>query len=450
MRRPLAIATLAAVAIAGCHRSGDSCDPASQKEAVLATAREWYLYQELLPPAVDLAAYATPSDLLDALTAAARAQGKDRGWSYLTTLQATQQFFAEGQSVGFGIVTLARGTDPQQRLFLAQVIRGSAAAAAGFVRGDEILAIGDGPTALVPAADLLAQGSLGSAYGPAEVGVTRVFEVRTSAGAIEQRTVAKRLYSLDPLPSYAIFPRPAPLAPAGYLSLRTFVSTAEAPLRQAFAAFQAAGVSDVAVDVRYNGGGLVSLAELLADLLAAGRVAEPMYAQHLNASHAGQGATGHFAAVPEAIAPTRIAFITTGATASASELVPNVLDPYASVALVGDRTYGKPVGQFLFGNPACGTTLALIAFRLVNASGNGDYFDGLPDPPGFRGPLCQAPDDLGQPQESPLEASTAAALYWLENGTCPPAPAGARLRQATRFPSPPRPTPAQVAMPGLF
>jgi len=423
MRRPLAIATLAAVAIAGCHRSGDSCDPASQKEAVLATAREWYLYQELLPPAVDLAAYATPSDLLDALTAAARAQGKDRGWSYLTTLQATQQFFAEGQSVGFGIVTLARGTDPQQRLFLAQVIRGSAAAAAGFVRGDEILAIGDGPTALVPAADLLAQGSLGSAYGPAEVGVTRVFEVRTSAGAIEQRTVAKRLYSLDPLPSYAIFPRPAPLAPAGYLSLRTFVSTAEAPLRQAFAAFQAAGVSDVAVDVRYNGGGLVSLAELLAD---------------------------HFAAVPEAIAPTRIAFITTGATASASELVPNVLDPYASVALVGDRTYGKPVGQFLFGNPACGTTLALIAFRLVNASGNGDYFDGLPDPPGFRGPLCQAPDDLGQPQESPLEASTAAALYWLENGTCPPAPAGARLRQATRFPSPPRPTPAQVAMPGLF
>lgn len=57
----------------------------------------------------------------------------------------------------------------------------------------------------------------------------------------------------------------------GYLNLRTFISTADPALRKAFATFRAAGVTNIIVDLRYNGGGLISIAELTANLLGANR-----------------------------------------------------------------------------------------------------------------------------------------------------------------------------------
>ena len=55
----------------------------------------------------------------------------------------------------------------------------------------------------------------------------------------------------------------------GYVNLRTFIDTADPALRNAFAQFRAAGITDIIVDFRYNGGGLVSIAELMGDLLGA-------------------------------------------------------------------------------------------------------------------------------------------------------------------------------------
>lgn len=406
---------------------------------MIATVRDWYLFPELLPASVDPSL--SPAAALDALTQAARDQGKDRGWSYLTTVTQTRQFFGAGQSVGFGIVALTRGS----QLFLGQVIGGSAAADAGFARGDEILQIGETGQPLVPVAGLIANGTLSAAYGPSDPGVTRVFEVRTLAGDTVLRTVTKRLYTITPVLS-AILPRD-PLPPAGYLSLSAFIGPAEAPLRQAFVGFQAAGVTDVVIDLRYNGGGQVSLAELLADLLGGAQVGQPMFAVQYNLRHAGSNAAASFSAVAGAASPARIAFITTGATASASELVPNVLDPYVSVALVGEQTHGKPVGQIGFQDTTCDLALFLVSFRIVSSTGHGDYYGGLPDA-GFRGPLCPAADDLTHAPESPAEASTATALHWLENGSCPPA--AALALPPTEFPRALRPTPAQVEIPGLF
>ena len=57
----------------------------------------------------------------------------------------------------------------------------------------------------------------------------------------------------------------------GYLNLRTFISTADPQLRSAFAQFRAQGVTELIVDFRYNGGGLVSIADLMGDLLGGNR-----------------------------------------------------------------------------------------------------------------------------------------------------------------------------------
>ncbi len=453
MRRAPAVALAAvAVAAAGCSGGGspsDPCTPAYEKSQVLSAARSWYLFPDLLPAQVDPAAFATAADLLDALTAGARAAGQDRHWSFLTTAQASDQYFAQGQAVGFGVSLLLRGS----RLLVAQVFAGSAASDAGFARGDEILAIGPGADQLVLVSDLVASGTLGGAFGPAQAGVTRVFRVLTAAGATVDRTVTTRVFSLDPVPGYALLDR-SPLAPAGYLNLRTFIQPAETRLREAFQFFRDQGAADVVVDLRYNGGGLLSTAELLADLLGGGLPPMPMYHLKNAPSKTALDATAPFQPQPQALTPGRIAFVTTGASASASELVPNALEPYRPVALVGARTYGKPVGQRGFEIVGCPSLLFLVSFQLRNAQGDGDYFGGLPDAAGaFSGPLCPAEDDLLHAQGAPAEASTAAALSWLETGTCPSPPVAFRLQRPAApdgYPAPPRPSPAQIHLPGLF
>src|SRR3546814_13709544 len=60
----------------------------------------------------------------------------------------------------------------------------------------------------------------------------------------------------------------------GYLNLRTFIASADGQLTNAFADFRAQGVTDLIIDFRYNGGGLVSTANLLGDLLGAGRAGQ--------------------------------------------------------------------------------------------------------------------------------------------------------------------------------
>jgi len=438
-----ALALLAA--LTGCPH-GDQCSASLEKQAVWADAQDWYLYLDLLPATVDPALYATPSDLLDAITATARDQGMDRHWSFITTQQATQQYYGDGQSVGFGIGLLVRGTAPALQLFVSQVIPGAAAADAGFARGDEILAIGPDDSHLTPVLSYLQSGNLGALLPPPVAGEVRAFQVRPQAGALVVRTVTTRVYDLMPVSSKV-------LNGVGYVGLRTFIGTAETQLRAAFQAFQNASVTGVVVDLRYNGGGLISIAEVLADLLGGGLAPQKMYDLQLNASHAAGDTATLFTAQAEAIASPKVAFITTGASASASELVVNVLDPYRTVALVGAKTYGKPVGQLTLDLP-CGDVLFLIAFRLVNAVGHGGYYAGLPDGAGFTAPLCPAADDLTQPQDAATEASTAAALYWLANGTCPPAPpAPAALvapEAADAYPVSAAPTLAQRDVPGLF
>jgi carboxyl-terminal processing protease len=432
-------AALLAVLGAGCPEV-PKCGAFADKAAVAQLVSDIYLYPPDLVP--DPASYADGQSLLDAYTATARAAGKDRGWSYLTTVQKTEQHYSAGQAAGYGFSLLTRGT----QVFVAQVMKGSAAADAGFVRGDELLRIGTSTADLVAVADLLGASPSGvsDALASGAVGVVRVIETRTPAGDVVQRTPTTRVFDLDPVPAWHVS------GTTGYLDLRTFIVPAEAPLRAAFAAFRGAGVTDLVVDLRYNGGGLIQTANLLANLLGGGLVSQPMWSQWFNPRNSWRDATSTFQSVPEAAAISRVAFITTGLSASASEIVVNVLDPYVSVALVGATTYGKPVGQLGYQVPGCDTVIYMVAVRFTNSNGHGEYYAGLPENPAvpsFRAPLCPAADDLGHAQDDPAEASHAAALAWLGSGTCPPAPARPVL--AARAPMPLHPVPSQVDMPGL-
>jgi C-terminal processing protease CtpA/Prc len=476
MSRPRALAPLlAAVALLACGGDDeelDLCGPDVEKRALADLVYDWYLYPETLPSIVDTSQFATSAELLDHMTADAQRLGMDRGWSFVTTAAASTTYFTEGKSVGFGLGLLVRGAD----VLVSSVYPDSPAAERGFARGDRLLRVGETEATLVEVTPT----TLGGLLGASTEGVTRAIEVAPGGdGAPVVHVVTKRTFDLDPVPvvdeagdRWRIVERSG--TKLGYVALRTFVATAHDPLQEAFAAFKAAGVTRVVVDLRYNGGGLVSTGELLANLLGGGLAGQIMVTVANNGAHVlqneegrfGQAVSGQIVDLANAIGADRLAFITTGASASASELVPNVLEPYKpdAIAFVGATTHGKPVGQRGFRLRSCESVVYLVSFKLENAQGDGEYFAGLPDAPAdggepaFSGPLCGAEDDLRHALGEDEEASTAAALHWLETGTCltlPVAKPGApgALKAAAPpdvYPEAPDPTVAQRHVRGLF
>jgi C-terminal processing protease CtpA/Prc len=426
---------------------GGSCSATNQKNFVLNATREWYLFPELLPANVSVNDYATAGELLDALTATARAQNKDRFFSYLTTPAADSSFLQEGQFIGFGFRTRIEGN----RLFVPDVYENSPAAQGGLGRGSEITHV-DG---VAIATILQTDPNLENAFGAATEGVQRRLRFIRVDGQQFEPLLTKAIVTIPPVPANgtAVLALPSsPNVPVGYVNLRTFISTAETPLRSAFQQFLNQGIQYFVFDLRYNGGGLVSIADLVGDLFGGGLDGDVFEQMQFNASKSSNNSVHRFDEQPQSVAPVRIAFITTGGSASASELVVNSMDPWVEVAIVGSDTYGKPVGQSAFDLAGCDLRLRLVTFKITNALNQGDYFDGLAPTLSF---ACAAGDDLSRDPWDSTESSTAAALFWLQTGTCsavmgaPLAPA-LKAQAGMRIPMMRRPTPAQDALPGLF
>jgi C-terminal processing protease CtpA/Prc len=424
---------------------------------VAAQMREWYLFPETLPANLDPAPFNSVEAYLDALTATARAQRRDRFFTYITSIAEENAFFNSGATAGFGI-RLSYDT-AGRRLFVAEAYEGAPALAAGIDRGAEIVAIGTSEGNLRSVADIFAaEGAQGvtNALGPSTAGTSRLLRVTDGSGT-RNLNVAKADFTIPPVsPRYGARIVEDGGKRVGYVNLRTFISTADVGLRNAFSSFRAQGITEVIVDVRYNGGGLVSIAELMGDLLGANRKASEVFSvTTFRPEKSSNNSTRNFQPQPQSVAPTKIAFIGTGSSASASELVINAFIPYlrANAALVGTNTFGKPVGQIALDRAACDDRLRVVAFKTVNAEGQGDYFDGLASKIEAS---CQAGDDLGRQLGDPQEASMRASLDFLAGRSCTRISSGIGTQSARSSQPrlellvPERPSTAQREVPGLF
>lgn len=444
--------------------STGTCSLRSRQDWVAARMNEWYLFPETLPTNLNPASYSDVQSYLDALTATARSQRKDRFFTYITSIKEEEAYYNSGSSAGYGFRLALDGSN---RLVITESFEGAPALAAGIDRGTEILAIGTSASTLRTVAAILASegtAGLNAALGTAAAGTTRTFQIRDTAGT-RNVNVTMADFSLTPVSSrYGAKVIDDGGKKVGYINLRTFINTAETPLRTAFATFRSQGVTDIIIDLRYNGGGLVAVADLVNNLLGADKTTSTV-ANYVSfrPSKSSQNETVYFAPQPQSIAPTRIAFIGTGGTASASELVMNTFIPYLGnrSALIGTNTYGKPVGQIALDQAACDDRLRVIAFALENSNHQGAYFDGLA---GFMGATCRASDDISRPLGDPAEASTRAALDFLAGRTCTPISASAsasapglspqtareRLEAPMELLAPNRPTTPQREVPGLY
>lgn len=434
-----------------------ACSVAARQDWVAAQINEWHLYPDLLATGLNPASYSTVDDYVDALVAPARAQGRDRFFTYVTSIREENAFFSSGETAGFGFRLL---TDPSRtRLFVAESFENTPSTDNQVERGAEILAIGNTPGTLRTIDQIAREdnGSLGPSLGPDTVGTTRSFRI-SEAGTTRVVTLTKRNYDVAPVSSrYGARILNDGGKKVGYVNLRTFISTADAQLRSAFAQFRAEGVTEVIVDVRYNGGGLVRIAELFGDLLGANRSASDVFSlTTFRASKSNFNSTDTFSAQPEAIAATKIAFIGTGGTASASELVANSMIPYLgpNTALIGSNTFGKPVGQIALDRAECDDRLRVVAFATQNRDRQGEYFRGLA---AVMPRTCQAEDQFARPLGDASEASVRGALDFLAGRSCTPIGTGAATATAKRLRDqryeplmPDRPSVAQREVPGLF
>ena len=416
-----------------------------------------------MPANRDPSGFATVTEYINFLTATARAQDRDRFFTFLTSIAEENAFFQQGANAGFGIRLSYDSVN--QRLFVSEAFEGAPALNAGIDRGTEILAIGTSSADLQTVADIVASGgasALTDALGPSSAGVQRTLRVDDDANGTRTVTVVKADFNLEPVsPRYGAQVITDGGREIGYLNLRTFIETAEPALVAAFDDFRAQGITDFIVDFRYNGGGLVRTAELMGDLLGGNRANSIFSRTVFRASKAQFNDTARFTPRAESVAPTRIAFIGTGATASASELVINAFIPFlgADLALVGSDTFGKPVGQIAQDRAQCDDRLRIVAFATENSAGNADYFTGLASSVQT---TCAAGDDISFPLGDPRENSVARALDFLAGRSCQPITAtssasgmdagqaeAASLRQRTML-TPVRPSAAQIHSPGIF
>lgn len=214
----------------------------------------------------------------------------------------------------------------------------------------------------------------------------------------------------------------------GYFVFKQFFGAPSVTeLNSVFSYFKSEGINELIVDLRYNPGGSTATQEKLANLIApASANNQVMYKYIFNTSlqqgnfplllkKAGypptsfrqENNTEKFANTGS-LNLSRVFFIVSHATASASELLINNLRPYMDVKLVGDTTYGKPVGFFPV--DIFNYSIYPISFKTVNSAGNADYYTGF-------APNKTAPDGVNKNWGDVTEPSLASALKFISSGT---------------------------------
>jgi hypothetical protein len=372
---------------------------------------DWYFWYRQAPqPAA--ANYSDIDSYFNALlyTGTDPAFPADR-WSYWQTTEAYNRFFGDGQTLGYGVSVAGLEVvgNAAQPLFVRHVETLSPAAAQGVQRGDRVMSV-NGRSA----ADLIAANDF-SALTPDQAGQTLTLVLRNAAGADRSVVLTSAVFALTPVTGAATFTSGGGRKLA-YVAVKDMISQALPPLDAAFQQFKAAGAADLLLDLRYNGGGLVSTGATVASYVAGSRASGLDYARLLynDKRAAGNNATFAFQAPGAALALPRVFVLTGRRTCSASEQVINGLRGAGiEVVAVGETSCGKPVG-FLPAS-ACGRTYSVVNFESVNQRGEGRYFDGF-------AATCAVAENFTAATGSSTDPLTTAAAYYADHGRCPPTP----------------------------
>ena len=423
-------------------RTGSSVDLPGTLLDELTWVRSWidetYLWYREVPATYQPQSFATPISYFDVLkTTAMTASGKPKDQFHFTLSTAEWEAAQNGIELGYGMLLAVTRTTPPRKAVITIVEPGSPAALAGLQRGDELQTI-DGVD-FVHAPDtasvtIINAGLFPKAQGTHTLGLSRNgAPMSVSLTAVDVSTSAVQNERIIDTPTGKV----------GYLTFNTHNNVAERQLVETMRRFQAAGISDLVLDVRYNGGGYLDVASELAYMIAgpqvtAGKTFEqvlfndktrPQAPVLFHAQSQGFPAPNPLAkGTPlPSLGLRRVTLLTTGNTCSASEAIINGLRGVdVEVNLIGGTTCGKPYG--FYPAPNCGTTYFAVQFQGVNAKGFGDFADGM-------APTCDVTDDYQHQLGDPSEGMLAAALRYRSSGSCTPATGATRLLSSMESPA---------------
>ena len=381
---------------------GGECSVTNQNQALLDYLREDYYWYEQIPQTLNAASFDSPSDLLDAVRV------PQDLYSFIITEEQYQASYVDANSVAYGFSYRFAGNG--QALEVRFVYDNGSAHDAGLARGDRITAI-DG----VAIGTLVAQVNAGTnswanIFGPSTEGYTGQYSWTKPNGQQVVADLVKTVVDTNTVLHHEVVN--AFEQKVGYMVFNRFIDRSKEDLNVAFNDFAAQHVESLIVDLRYNGGGLVSVANQLSTQIAGEHVAGETFVNLVyNDKNSAKNTSSLFdlGVGVEQLNLDKVVVLTSAATCSASELVINALSPFVDVVTVGNATCGKPIGM----NPVqiCDKVIFAINFETTNGVGEGGYFDGLPA-------TCFAQDqivgDWGDLQDPLLQEG----LYYTNNQQC--------------------------------
>lgn len=369
------------------------------------------------------------------------ASGKDKDeFHWLQPTSEVEEYVQLGVSYGYGISFDRQSSTAPRQWIVKNVTLETQAFTAGVSRGSKLLKV-DGidfvNTDNDDEIDIINNAIF--SYIEGEPHTFTFVDVNDVEYQVELQTAA-----ISDVPLQIAKTIETPQGKTGYLLLNTFHnSKVEKDLFDSFTDFAQQDISNLIVDLRYNGGGYLAISSQLAYMVTgpeatAGKIYETtVYNDKIPNQNipfidttidlrrliGGDSIIESDQALPT-LNLNRVYVLTTGSSCSASESFMNSLVGIGiEVIQIGDTTCGKPYGFVSEDN--CGSTYYTVQFKGENDAGFGDYADGLipsklPEA-GKQAQIQGCPiiedyqNDLGDEQEILL----ASALYYQQNNACP-------------------------------
>ena len=420
------------------------------KDSIFLYARDTYYWNDGIPTydVFKPRQYGSNQDVLDAIIKLPGLNKPNDKYSFLDNGSVSSQL--NGVSGDFGFSVFYNGARPSDDLRIKYVALNSPAAIKGMKRGYRITKI-NGRTDLTTASEANLSFVSSAVFGN---NPTVTLTVEKPGGITEELTLARGSYSNNPIFHTQIYTVGA--KKVGYIVYNSFTTNSRDALTAKMAEFTTAGVTELVVDLRYNGGGSVATADVFTNLIApasasgtvmyttfwtkkmqddAAKILENQPLLDANGKLQLTGSADLKGYIPRngkwvtyfdlnykstsdqnmemfkkvgSANITKAIFLVLSGTASASELLINNLKPHMDVKLIGNKTYGKPVGFFAIKIDKL--DLYIPQFETKNSQNVGGYYNGLPVD-------YQISDDVSKDFGDPSESLLAAALSYSAKGT---------------------------------
>ena len=348
-------------------------------------------------------------------------------FSFTYPTKAWDDLANSGTTAGYGIEWASINSKAPNRLWRVAIVQpNSPAAAAGIRRGDTLVTVDGVDFANSPDTVTINAGALPT------TGTTHTLAFSRSGSADFASTLLAGNVTIDPVPLVSVLNDPTGRK-VGYLHFTDHIASSEAKLISAVNTLKAGNVTDLVLDMRYNGGGYIYIASELAYMIAgssrvSGKYFEKMQYNAKRTTDNAQAATPFYdTSTANQRLPTlnlaRVFVIATADTCSASETVVNGLRGVdVDVQLIGGQTCGKPYGFTPKDN--CGVTYFPIEFKGANYKGFGDYAEGFSVASGGATsntslPGCATTDDFDNALGTASERMLNTALWRSAYGSCP-------------------------------